>query len=578
MRSGIWCLVLGVFPAFAATAPATGLFELYANNRTSGTPNYITPDLLLLTYSSMLDRAVAGVETQHWYPALRDAVQALEHAASAKEAGDEAAYNYLRVLDALLNGRDTDPNPAVAEELAKIKAAAGPAPSKLAGQTLDYSQFKPRGHYTQSPVLARYFQAVQYGSLVLFPVQNSAATGIGASAADRMIDQAVHICQWIDADAAVKKSLAGFDGERAWLFGPSEDLSCADLLRVSREQPKAAPAAWRASLLAFARANHRQPTVWNAVVETDKLETGVTVADVLTGFRLIPGSFTPDSAAAQQLVYSRVGKYLGHGKPLSLTTVNGTPVKGFPLAGEILAMLGSADAQQTLVQHDDTNYEGYANARTEAQALMGRNAGLATLQFNMLRTWLTSGKAPDRAASAAAFFTLYRHTNVLYAKQSYTAAGKGIAAKDTRTTAWIEPEVELYTALLGLSGELHKRLPSAGFDVFSKLLEQSIAIARQIRTAAALSPEQVAFLNGLDEDLLRLAGSRDEPIAVDIHTDVNSGQTMVEALADPVEAFHKAAGARMRGGRFKHCEFTHPLSDRLTDEKWREMLAAQEAQ
>ena len=61
--------------------------------------------------------------------------------------------------------RPLSPPSCIAEvqaELALIEAAAGPAESPIFGYTEDYSQYKPRGHYTRSERLERYFKAMMW--------------------------------------------------------------------------------------------------------------------------------------------------------------------------------------------------------------------------------------------------------------------------------------------------------------------------------------------------------------------------------------------------------------------------------
>jgi hypothetical protein len=54
----------------------------------------------------------------------------------------------------------------VAEELALIEARAGFSASPIFGYDEDYSQYVPRGHYTRSETLERYFKAMMwYGRL-----------------------------------------------------------------------------------------------------------------------------------------------------------------------------------------------------------------------------------------------------------------------------------------------------------------------------------------------------------------------------------------------------------------------------
>ena len=84
--------------------------------------------------------------------------------------------------------------------------------------------------------------------------------------------------------------------------------------------------------------------------------------------------------------------------------------------------------------------------------------------------------------------------------------------------------------------------------------------------------EDIAFLNGLDRDLLQLIGREDEPIVVDVHTDLNSSQVLEEALNWGRSVTHDLGGVKAIGALTNHYEFKHPMADRLTDASWHNML------
>lgn len=562
------------------TSAAPGMFDLYRMNRTLDRPNYITEDFLLLSYSMLFRDAVAEHELKVGYPGFAGAVHRL--LSRAEQAGNsdviKANRSFLTVLDAILSGSQSKSgltqDAGVAGELEKIRAAAGPARSELLLQTIDYSQLRPRGHYTASPELSRYFTAVRYAGTALFYVKESAATGIDAAFADRLTRQAILLTQWIQADPSIRKWFDSYEARNAWLMGPSEDLRRRDLLRLNSLFRTAKTSAFRRRLLIKARREGRQPSIMAAPIDIASLEKDVTAADVLTGWRLLPGSFTPDSAAGQQLVYGNVGKYLGTGAPLSLTSVNGVPVKGFPLANEIMALLGSKEAERQLKASDETNYEGYAKAEQAARKQLARPAGLASEQLALLKDWFAreDGDGAAKLASARGFWVWGRHESVLAVKQSYTGVGKGLVSPDSRTVAWLDPSEELYAGMKKIARELEERLESKSFGEFSRILERCEVIAKLERAKRALPVEDTAFLNSLDLDLSALVSGSEHPIAVDVHTDANSGQILVEALGYPRTVAHDGA----LGARFTPEEFKHPLSDRLTDEKWLQLLHERE--
>ena len=554
--------------------PAAGMFDLYRQNRLFKVPNQITEDFLLLSYSMIAEEAVSKIETEKDVPGFSGMVKRLHTVAKSAGTGaaEKANAQFLAVLDDLLAENPAQASDAaVARELELIRGAAGPARSDILSQTIDYSQFRPRGHYTATPALSRYFQAIRYAGAALFYVQASQATGIDAATADRLTQQAMLLSQWMDRDPQSKKWYGEFEARRSWMFGPAEDLRFEDVIKVAATLPKSPIPTVRSGLLRFAHQNGRQPAVLSGVFDPSRLETGVTAADAFTGFRLVPGSFTPAAAAAQELVYPKVGKYLGTATPQSITSVNGTLVKGFPLANEIMSLLGSGQAAESLKKSDDTNYQDYPAAATKAKQLLARPAGLPGRQLDLLKSWFAEGEPtnPSRLDTARGFWTWMLHGSVLYAKQSYTGVGKGLSPRDDRTSAWLEPAAGLYTGLRDISAEWARRTADARFTAFTKVLDRCLEIAKKEKAGTALPAEDVEYLNGLDLELLALTGGEDHPIAADFHTDLNSGKVLTEALAYPrSDESHPEA----RGARFQPEEFKQDVSNRLTDEAWQASL------
>lgn len=70
-------------------------------------------------------------------------------------------------------------------------------------------------------------------------------------------------------------------------------------------------------------------------------------------------------------------------------------------------------------------------------------------------------------------------------------------------------------------------------------------------------------------------------IVADVHTDTNSGMVLEEAVGNPYHIFVavpiEGNLTVVKGAAFSYYEFKHPMSDRLTDEKWQEMLDNQKA-
>ncbi len=601
------CLMIGGFlcaPAAAAPASrAESMFQLYEANRKEGIPNYVTEDFILLAYGMAVNETITDVEETVLLPRFRALVEGL--LARLKAAGSEdgpalANRDFISVVHALLTGAEGPggaANPeAAAQELRKVREAAGIARSDLMRQTLDYSQFKVRGKYTRSDELGWYFRAVRYAGAVLFPVKASQATGITPADADFLTQQAVGLVRLLDGDERLKAHRADLENRLRWLFGPPDDLTTADYLAVIGKSGEKAPAEIRAALYKRAEAEGRKPRILSGIVQKEGLEKGTTPRDVLTGWRFIPQRYTPDAAVFQQLVYDQVGKYQGQKNPFTKARIEGKEVKGFPTGLELMALLGSDRADERLRASDDRNYEGYQEAAKKAEKLLGEALaadGLLPDHLRAIHYWLVRGEGeggkadPSRRLNTAlAFWTWNRYINLLYAKQSTTLAGKGLdmGPEDQRTIAWLAPAPELYLHLSRTAGAMADFLqgaaaggegPPKGLDRLNRLVD-ILEQCRRIAAAELLSgkpvPGAAPFLNEIDTALLALAGEKDGPVVADVHTEPTSQQVLQEAIGFPEATTRKVGGKELRGARFTYYEFKFDMNDRLTDEAWREML------
>ena len=595
-RFRAWCLAAALAaPAVAAPLALfdvpTGFFAVYEANRASGTPNYVTEDFLALTYAMLVENAATEFERREALPALRELAPSLRARIGSETEPERLAQGFLAVFEALLLGeapRDAPDGESAARELELVRGARGVARSPLMRQTLDYSQFRVRGKYTASEALGRYFRAVRYAGAVLFPLLHSRSTGIGAEAADALTGAALAISAAVSADDATRALYERATGPLGYLFGPP------DALTVEEYAPLAPPerSRWRVGgaelprlrLSLFARGV--RPRVLGAAVDVNRLEPGVAPADALAGWQFLPSRLAPESAVFQELVYDRVGIYRGAGRPFTLGTVNGRPVKAFPTVWELAALLGSDAAEERLRAAGDTDYEGYAEARQRAAEALRLQTGLAAEHFGLLRAWLrpdaSDERGPDaerRLQTALGFWALQRHGALLYAKQSYTQTAKGLApAPPARALAWIAPAEPLYTELGRLAREVAERTGYEPLERYAGLAERCAGLARGNPPGQPVSGADADFLNGLDADLLDLTGRPDQPVVADYHTDASSGQAVEIALGAPRVATAGPSGAeRGRGALFGVHQFKQPLAKRHTDETWARLVAVSRA-
>ena len=578
---GVVCML--VEPGWGAAAQphpdhATGLFEVYVRNKQEGRPNYVTEDLLLLSYGMIRVAVGKSLERDRYVGVVRQLVEGLAAQVTARQADEvnQANRDYLAVLTALVQGHDqvaeAGDSPRAQAELDLVLAAQTLARSPLCGQTIDYTQFRPRGHYSGDAELERYFRTVRYAGTALFVITASQATGVSDALAERMTLQAVRLARLIEHDADLRRVHRDLMHDLTWRVGPPEDIPNDVLLTLDVEPANT----FRSRLLAKAKEGGWQPRIISGVVDASRLEKGVTAADVMTGWRLLPQRYTPESAAFQQLVFDATGDFQDakDETPFGLTLINGRAVKGFPLLSELMAMWGSQASSEQLRGQGETAFEGYDEARTRAQQALGTAEGLSALHQQLMQTGLRSPSS-DRLTALRAFWTWQRYAALLYAKQSYTTTGKGLELASPRPGAWLEPSLSLYQALARVVAGHRRETPHASWDAFAGILDRVIAIASRQHLQVGLSAADERFLNDLDTSLMALTDGPDAPIVVDVHTNPVSREVLQEAIGKArLVSYVAVSGQTARGARLTQCEFKHPMADRLDDAAWRDLLAS----
>ena len=588
MRAPAWAAAVGLTLLASQTCGAAvrnlqvegyapSIFSVYEQNAREGVPNYITEDLLLVSYGLIRVHVAKTIERERYLPQWERLVAGLREALASgagKDAASSANRDYLAVLDALLAGRNDAKGSADAKrakkELDLVFAANEIARSPLWGYRIDYGQFLPRGHYESDEAPTRYFRATRYAGAALFAVKPSRATGVSNALAKRMAQQAEQLARLIDADAELSANRQALLANLAWRFGPAEDLTLAAVLAVP-PQPTRTHAA---RLFERAKAQDMLPRILGGVVENSRLRKGVSPRETLAGWRLLPQRRTVDYAAFQQLVFDSTGPFEGKAEaeetPFGLALIDGQAVKGFPLLAELMWLWGSGHARDALEQDGEIAFAGYQEAADRARQALADATGLAALHQQLLQTGLAQPENAERLTALRAFWTWQRYAAVLYAKQSYTPAGKGLPASRARG-AHVEPSLALYQSLARVVEGHREHTPHPSWDAFAGALNEVINVASRQVLLGHPTAEDERFLNGLDAELKRATGGTDLPIVVDVHVNPSSGQVVQEATGfAKVDVLHGAHGAR-----FTQYEFKRPLAERLTDAKWREMLAKQ---
>ncbi|GLH80299.1 hypothetical protein SSBR45G_52080 [Bradyrhizobium sp. SSBR45G] len=152
------------------------LFKLYdtesyqcggPDTRAPTRPYFVTTDLFWELYSAAFDGLFIILEREQAAPAFARFVAAADAELAKRHAGSRMAKAFA-AAHAVLDGR-SDSN----AEARLIVAARGAEQSVALQETLDFAQFKPRGHYT-TDAQKRYFGAVRYLSALPLSAEDTA--------------------------------------------------------------------------------------------------------------------------------------------------------------------------------------------------------------------------------------------------------------------------------------------------------------------------------------------------------------------------------------------------------------------
>lgn len=617
--------------SFVAVAPAPAdqswkFWQVYENARYQGLPLLVTTDSLLNVYHEVFDTLLQHMEEAQLLQQADKMTEALYNAASDQwnTATDEtikedARLNmaYFAVANSLFKGANAAPDVVgdeVDAELALIEAAAVQDKSPILGYTEDYTQFKPRGHYTRSEALKRYFKGMMwYGQTGFFvnPRDPDISEGLAASLTRRAV--------------LVASSLAG-PAKDAWtaiyeptrfLVGNSDDLTVDDMAQVlSKVFGTAQPAPddlADAAKIASVRSELNKlpaPKILSQVVPLipSNGQTANAQARLETerSFRVMGQRYIPDSYAFTQLVWPNVGE--------------ASNKRDLPMGLDVMTVLGSDQAYQiakndfgqTAFKNWDTQlhlvnqqftaknsdfwpenlYTGWLEALQTAMAFPGPAAP------DFMRTQVWARKSLNAALGS---WTELRHDTILYAKQSVTAEGDG--GELPQTVGYVEPYPAFFARIAELASAMRDGLAKYGLldnDAAGKL-ENMITLSTTLKSIAdkelagqALSEDERATIDeygGFLENLEQFTSSEEgrtlsptpekSALVADVHSSYNTGSALEEATGYPqllYAAFEVDGKLQLlAGASYAYYEFTAPLDRRLTDEEWISTLDSSKA-
>ncbi len=487
----------------------------------------------------------------------------------------------------------------------------------------DYSQYKPRGHYTRNEKFERYFKAMMWLGRIDFKLQPG-KTDDAASHGREMTRQALLMTDALMNDQIALEQWKKIYEITTYLVGKSDDLNVYDYRKLIQKQFGS-----DYSIDQFGNDENldklielamelRSPRILSGAADTVEGEFSSTTK----GFRLMGQRFIPDSYILQEMVYQEkddhtIMRYTGNDKPFTMEVIpNVGPARAFPRGLDIAAVLGSERALQILEEEGDTEYTYYYeqfNLLNDEFSKLNHAQWHENIYWNWLYAFLPlldkeDDQIPWSFINSSAWkdklintmlgsWTELRHDTILYAKQSYTMFTRSAPVKIEMTKGLVEPYPRVYRRLKELSKGLlaiedkysiHTAVKQK-LEQFIGLLNQLEIIALKERKGQSLTEEEYKMIWNIGEQLTSLTDfpeslmqkitsqtDHQSALVADVHTDINTKQVLEEGIGKPFNLFvlisEDSQEKILRGPVFSYYEFKHPMEDRLTDEKWQSMI------
>jgi hypothetical protein len=195
--------------------------------------------------------------------------------------------------------------------------------------------------------------------------------------------------------------------------------------------------------------------------------------------------------------------------------------------------------------------------------------------------------------TSLASWTELRHDTILYAKQSYTPVPGALPQppQQPKPKGYVEPVPEFYARLLALTKMTEKGLidldvldetEKARLQRLERILERLIDISKAELENKELTENDYEFIRNFGERLDSVVAGvdvegKETTIVADVHTDCNTKKVLEEGVGyvNLILVAYTVPDGRIivgAGPVFSYYEFKQEMKDRLTDEKWKEML------
>ncbi len=601
-------------------------FEIYEQNRYELIPSFITVDSVLNGFHSQFDFILKSAEKKKLYDDLVEMTRLLLESSrkdyenlkgTVWENAAKRNLAYVTVAASLLNlparsdikiEYNEDVASFVKLETEKIYGASGIAQSPVMniGEPQeafleDYSQYAPRGHYANEDELKlqSYFRAMMWYGRIAFRLEE--------------LDE-------VKSSILLAYALSRKDINSKWesiydvssfFAGQSDSLSPIDYYEeISKTAGKsleygALTKLKKADIKKFAKTMYKKSDskintmpIYEPSIQPDRKAA-------TAGCRLMGQRYSLDAEVFANLVYRAVGENDKGWRRM------------LPKVLDVPAAFGSKKAIELLKDEGDFEYADYEKNLTKMQQKIAA-IDKKDWHSDLYQAWLynlipltkedslENGYPKFMRNTAWLFknlnafigsYTELKHDTVLYSAQMMAEMGGAGEDPDFDDRGYVEPAPVVYERLRAMSDMLSSGLKEKG--LLSKTAEKNLAILSEMcKKLKGISIKELENkqLTEKEFDFISEFGGNLEHIWFETFPkDVrsaslsyeNPAMLVTDIASSPEEALSEATGAIRKiwvlvpmgdklqlaqGAIFRNHEFTVPLSQRLTDREWIELV------
>ncbi|GHT18357.1 hypothetical protein FACS189429_4740 [Bacteroidia bacterium] len=586
------------------------LFNIYEENDYRNMPNFITTDVMLQAFHMYFSYTLKYLETKKFIPIIENLTftlysEAMKQAAKAEpdDLRRTAAYNatFYAIPYYLISGKKVN-IPAeytkyFEDELQKINAQKN-ATSPFLEITADYfyySQFKPRGHYTRSEDLQKYFRAMQW--LQLAPYCRSSQQQLTDAV---FLAALLNNAKTTDGTPLINLYNAVYEPVE-FLVGESDNLSIRDIAlfltknNITKNDAVSLENIEKVNAFLISLAKNKNKIV-------NPLE-----ADCVDRINFMPARYLADNEIIQELV-----------------DIRANAKRAFPKGLDVFAAFGSKPAMDILI-NTYKEPENWAEYLPKMKKLQTKFSNFQNWNNSVYSKWIESLLEMQKADksypdfmklpswdkknlnTSLASWTDLKHDAILYGEQPIGAECGGGGPPDPICVGYVEPNVRFWTKLNELVSLTDKLLKKNNLmtedlqrptDQLKGYAEFLLNVSKKEIKKQKLTDSEYSAIENYGASIEYFTLSVIEPdkyfdsfeqvqgvdksiaIVADIYTrnilGCNKSGILHEAVgkANNIYVVVEIEGSLYltKGAIFSYYEFVQPTDTRLTDEEWQEKL------